>query len=64
MWVFEAATRGGDDWFAGPVYWLPFTGVKDAEAITFDGPDTLLIAAEEGAGKLYELPIAKLVRVR
>lgn len=64
VWLFEAATPGGDDWFAGPVYWLPFTDVKGAEAMTFDGPDTLLIAAEEGAGKLYEVPTSKMVRVR
>ena len=64
VWLFEAATPGGDDWFAGAVYWLPFTGVKGAEAITFDGNDTLLIAAEEGAGKLYEVPTAKMVKVR
>lgn len=64
VWLFEAATAGGDDWFAGSVYWLPFTDVKGAEAITFDGPDTLLIAAEEGAGKLYEVPMSKMVRVR
>ncbi len=64
VWLFEAATPGGDDWFSGPVYWLPFTDVKGAEAITFDGPDTLLIAAEEGAGKLYEVPTSKMVRVR
>jgi len=64
VWLFEAATPGSDDWFSGPVWWLPFTGVKGAEGIGFDGPDTLLIAAEEGAGKLYEVPVAKLIRVR
>lgn len=64
IWLFEAATFGSDDWFDGPVYWLPFTGVKDAEAITFDGSDKLLIAAEEGAGKLYEVLVSKMVRVR
>lgn len=64
VWLFEAATPGGDDWFAGPVYWLPFTGVIDAEAISFDGPDNLLIAAEEGEGKLYQVPTSRLVRVR
>jgi hypothetical protein len=64
VWLFDAKTPGGDDWFAGSVYWFPFTGVKDAEAITFDGPDTLLIGAEEGAGKLYEVPVAKMVKVR
>ena len=64
MWLFEAATPGSDDWFSGPVWWLPFTGVKGAEGICFDGPDTLLIAAEEGAGKLYQVPVAKLIRVR
>ena len=64
VWLFEAATPGGDDWFAGSVYWLPFMNVKGAEAIAFDGPDTLLIAAEEGAGKLYEVPTAKMTRVR
>jgi sugar lactone lactonase YvrE len=61
VWLFEAATPGSDDWFSGPVWWLPFTGVKGAEGICFDGPDTLLIAAEEGAGKLYQVPVAKLI---
>ena len=64
VWLFEAATPGSDDWFSGPVWWLPFTGVKGAEGISFDGPDTLLIAAEEGAGKVYQVPVAKLIRVR
>lgn len=64
LWVFQAKTPGGDDWFEGPVWWLPFTDVKGAEAVTFDGPDTLLIAATEGAGKLYEVPFSHLKRVR
>ena len=64
VWLFEAATPGNDDWFSGPVWWLPFTRVKGAEGICFDGPDTLLIAAEEGAGKLYQVPVEKLIRVR
>ena len=64
IWLFEAATSGSDDWFGGHVYWLPFTGVKGAEGVCFDGPDSVLIAAEEGAGKLYSVPISKLTRVR
>ena len=64
VWMFEAKTPGSDDWFAGSVWWLPFTGVKGAEGVCFDGLETILIAAEEGAGKLYEVPVAKLTRVR
>lgn len=64
VWLFEAATPGGDDWFAGRVWWLPFKGVKGAEAITFDGDDTLLIGAEEGAGKLYPVKISTMQSVR
>jgi len=32
--------------------------------VCFDGPDTILIAAEEGAGKLYAVPVSKLTQVR
>jgi hypothetical protein len=64
LWMFEAKTPGGDDWFAGGVWWLPFKDVKGAEGVCFDGPDTILIAAEEGAGKLYSVPVSKLRRVR
>jgi len=64
LWLFEAKTPGGDDWFAGKVWWLPFKDVKGAEGVCFDGPDTLVIAAEEGAGKLYRVPVEKLVQVR
>ncbi len=64
IWLFEAATKGGDDWLAGSVWWLPFRGVKGAEGVCFDGPDTILIAAEEGAGKLYSVPVSTLQRVR
>ena len=64
VWMFEAATPGGDDWFRGSVWWMPYKGVKGAEGICFDGPETLIIAAEEGAGKFYEVPVSKLARVR
>jgi hypothetical protein len=64
VWMFEAVTPRGDDWFTGAVWWMPYSGVKDAEGICFDGPDTLIIAAEEGAGKFYEVPVGKLYRVR
>jgi hypothetical protein len=64
LWLFEAKTPGGDDWFAGKVWWMPFKDVKGAEGVCFDGPDTILIAAEEGAGKLYAVPVEKLTRVR
>ena len=64
LWMFEAKTPGGDDWFAGKVWWMPFKDVKGAEGVCFDGPDTILIAAEEGAGKLYAVPVEKLTRVR
>jgi hypothetical protein len=64
VWLFEAATPGGDDWFAGSVWWLPFKDVKGAEALAFDGEDTLLIGAEEGAGKIYPVKISDLHRVR
>ncbi len=64
VWLFEPATPGTDTWFEGAVWWLPFKGVKGAEGICFTDPDTLLIAAEECAGKLYELPIRRLHRVR
>ena len=64
LWMFEAKTPGGDDWFAGKVWWLPFKNVKGAEGVCFDGPDTIMIAAEEGAGKLYAVPVEKLTRVR
>jgi hypothetical protein len=43
---------------------MPFKDVKGAEGVCFDGPDTILIAAEEGAGKLYAVPVEKLTRVR
>lgn len=64
MWMFEASAPGRDDWFAGAVWWLPFTGAPGAEGVCFDGPDRILIAAEEGNGHLYELPTSALVRVR
>ncbi len=64
LWMFEAKTPGGDDWFAGKVWWMPFKDVKGAEGVCFDGPDNILIAAEEGAGKLYAVPVEKLTRVR
>lgn len=64
LWLFEAKTPGGDDWFAGKIWWMPFKDVKGAEGVCFDGPDTILIAAEEGAGKLYAVPVEKLTRVR
>ena len=64
LWMFEAKTPGGDDWFAGKVWWMPFKNVKGAEGVCFDGPDTIMIAAEEGAGKLYAVPVEKLTRVR
>ena len=64
VWLFEARTPGGDDWFEGKIWWLPYKDVKGAEGICFDGDDTLLIAAEEGAGKLYAVPTSKLVRVQ
>ncbi len=64
IWLFEAKTPGGDDWFEGAIWWLPFTGAPGAEAICFDGPDTLLIGAEERNGHLYEVPVSRLHRVR
>ena len=64
IWLFEAKTPGGDDWFEGSVWWLPFTGAPGAEAICFDGPDTLLIGAEERNGHLYEVPVSRLLKVR
>ncbi len=64
IWLFEAKTPGGDDWFEGSVWWLPFTGAPGAEAICFDGPDTLLIGAEERNGHLYEVPVNRLLKVR
>jgi len=64
IWLFEAKTPGGDDWFEGSVCWLPFTGAPGAEAICFDGPDTLLIGAEERNGHLYEVPVNRLLKVR
>jgi len=64
IWLFEAVTPGGDDWFAGKVSWLPFTGAPGAEGVCFDGPDTILVAAEEGNGHLYAVPVSKLIRVR
>lgn len=64
IWLFEAATPGGDDWFAGAVWWLPFSGAPGAEGICFDGGETLLVAAEEGNGHLYAVPVNRLRRVR
>jgi len=63
VWMFEARTPGGDDWFDGAVWYLPYSGVADAEGICFDGPDKLIIAAEERAGKFYELPVGMMKRV-
>lgn len=64
IWMFEAKTPGGDDWFEGAVWWLPFTGAKGAEAVCFEGPDTILIGAEERNGHLYPVPVASLRKVR
>ncbi len=64
VWLFEAATPGGDDWFSGAVYWLPFTGAPGAEGICFENDDTLLIAAEEGNGHLYPVTFCQFHRVR
>ncbi|MGH8018847.1 MAG: hypothetical protein ACREIA_11225 [Opitutaceae bacterium] len=64
IWMFEAMTEGGDDWFDGSVWWPPFTGAPGAEAVRFDGSDTILIAAEEGNGRLYPVPLDRLHRVR
>jgi hypothetical protein len=64
IWLFEAKTPGGDDWFEGSIWWLPFTGAPGAEAVTFDGPDTILIGAEEGNGHLYAVPVSSLKKVR
>lgn len=64
IWLFEATTPGGDDWFAGSVWWLPFTGAPGAEGICFDGNDTLLVAAEEGNGHVYAVPVNQLHRIR
>jgi hypothetical protein len=64
IWLFEAKTPGGDDWFEGAVWWLPFTGAPGAESVTFDGTDTILIGAEEGNGHLYAVPVSSLKKVR
>jgi hypothetical protein len=64
IWLFEAKTPGGDDWFEGSIWWLPFTGAPGAEAVCFDGPDTILIGAEEGNGHLYAVPVSSLKKVR
>lgn len=64
IWVFEPATRGGDDWFDGAVYWMPFTQAPGAEGICWENNDTLIVAAEEGAGKLYRVTLSELTRVR
>jgi len=64
VWLFESTAPGRDDWFDGAVWWLPYTGAPGAEGICFDGPDSLLIAAEEGNGHLYSIAIAALKRVR
>lgn len=63
VWVFEAASPGGDDWFSGSAKRLPFTGIPGAEGIAFDGADTLLVAAEEGNGHLYRVSIDAMPRV-
>lgn len=64
VWMLEAATAKSDDWLEGKVWWLSYTGAPDAEAVCFDGADNILIAAEEGNGQLYTLPVARLQRVR
>lgn len=64
VWMFEAATAKGDDWLEGQVWWLPYSGAPDSEAVCFDGADSILIAAEEGDGHLYSLPVSKLRKIR
>lgn len=60
IWVFAA--REKEKWFDGAIRWLP-TEDDEAEAITIDG-DRLIIAADEGDGDLYDVPISSLRVVR
>jgi hypothetical protein len=60
IWVFDA--REKEKWFDGAIRWLP-TEDEEAEAITLDG-DRLIIAADEGDGDLYDVPISSLRVVR
>lgn len=60
IWVFDAGEKEG--WFDGAIRWLP-TEDEEAEAITLDG-DRLIIAADEGDGDLYDIPISALRVVR
>lgn len=60
IWVFDA--REKEKWFDGAIRWLP-TEDEEAEAITIDG-DRLIIAADEGDGDLYDVPISSLRVVR
>jgi hypothetical protein len=64
VWMFAPATPGGDDWFAGPVWWLPYTGVRGAESVGFAPDGTILIGATERDGHLYSVSMDQLHRVR
>lgn len=59
LWVFKPAPEGG--LFEGEAHWLPIRAGQ-AEALCWDGPDTLLLANE--AGRLFRVPLDALSRVR
>lgn len=61
IWLFERSSQS-QDFFAGGISWAPLEP-HDAEAICFADAETLLMA-DEAAAELYEVPLAKLTRIR
>ncbi len=61
IWLFENEDLEGG-FFDERIYWRPYRA-EQVEAVCFADEETLLLA-DEATGRLYEVPIAQLVRIR
>ncbi len=61
VWLFQRETTA-DSFFAGDVWWAPYVS-KQVEAVSFDGPDRILLADEQ-LGELYSANLSDLSKVQ
>ena len=61
LWLFDIDDPNQP--LRGNVAWLPFTGPEEVEAACFADDQTILVA-DEGTGRLFEVPIDRFVPVR
>jgi hypothetical protein len=61
LWLFEVTDPAHP--LSGPVSWLPYADHDEIEAVCFADDETVILGDEE-LGRLYDVPLAKFVRVR